>query len=99
MSLARGMKDYFYFDTKLKAEDVAFEAEGTLYLGSKVGMRQWVVYDKGKEIADTGGGQSASAWLRVEARVRSANLKLQSLHTLPCVYTTLRIIDKKSWRM
>ena len=63
------MSDYLFFDTGLKKSNDAYEQEGTLYLGKDTGSRWVVVYDKAKEIADTGGPVINQQWLRIEPRL------------------------------
>ena len=88
------MADYLFFDTRLKSVNAFYEADGTLYLGSRTSSRYTTVYNKAKEIADTGGPVSDTHWLRIEPH-RNVAISAWELPRLPCTFDTLQVIDRK----
>jgi len=85
--------DYLFFDSTLKRHDDTYEENGTLYLGAKSSSRSLCIYDKAKQIADTGGPVLSHELLRMEARLKT-NVAALALHDLSCPFLTLRVVDK-----
>ena len=88
------MTDYLFFDSRLKSYNANYEANGTLYLGSDTSSRWWKIYDKGKQIADTGGPVFHGHWLRIEPCL-NMNIPTSALTSLHSPYDTLCIMHKK----
>lgn len=87
------MADYFFFDTRLKTYNAAYEKNGTLYLGSRTSSRFITVYDKAKEVADKGGPVCLGEWLRIEPHIRP-KVPADQIHALHNPFTTVRVIDR-----
>lgn len=87
--------DYCYFDTQLKVANTAYEGQGTVYLGARHGGRSVCAYDKGKQLAEAFGAATVpETLLRLEARVKSTELKLQGLPQLKNPFRTLCVVQR-----
>jgi len=85
--------DYLFFDTRLRNVGDGFEAAGSLYLGRKGSPRQFIIYDKAKEMLDHAGVVLGHDRLRIEAKLK-VDVPMPKLATLACPFSPLYVVEK-----
>lgn len=81
----------FIYDEKLRSANNTYKGVGTTYLGGETSSRQFIVYDKAKQIKDCSGIKLDYPLTRIEARLAHLPLTLGQLHALPNPFKSLRV--------
>ncbi len=80
-------------DTRIKSCDFQYADAGSIYIGSKNSKREFIIYDKAKELKDTNKQTLDYELLRVECRIRNSSIKLAKLHKISNPFLRLSLFD------
>jgi hypothetical protein len=79
---------------KVSKVDVQYVKRGTLYLGHENGRRHYCIYDKRKQLVETGGGDPGYAMSRVEVKLRPSGMLLQQINEIKRPFGNLLVLRK-----
>lgn len=91
-------QDYVFLDSRLRSGCSGYSSVGSDYIGSRRSNRNFLAYDKRKQLVDCGKQGPKFDLLRIEARIRgSCRFLLSEIAAVASPFKTLIVVDRNAF--